>query len=210
MTLTIGSLHHDSFGPNAFSEACFIGQAAWQTRQRATLPTMPAGLFADYPDGHCEEVPELQVLQVSVPPNLLWAACGSANPRPLASCFLPWQHSGIVIVTFVKADDALVVALDLAGRTDMQVLQTAGAEGRVAAALCTAGELDVCPMLKVVGAQEALAEATMHGRLTARDLMAAIEDLRCVLRTDGVFGLLGLPPREVPLKSLTLNVCLPP
>lgn len=208
MTLTIGSLHHDSFGPNAFSEACFIGQAAWQTLERATLPTMPDGLFSDYPEGHCQEFPELQVLQVSVPPNLLWAACGSANPRPLAS-FLPWKDSGIVIVTLSKADEALVAALDLAGRTDLQALQTAGAEGRVAAALYTADELDVCPLLKVVGVHEALAEATTHRRLAARELVAAIEDLRWILRTDGVFGLLGLPPREIPLKSLTLNVGLP-
>jgi hypothetical protein len=208
MTIKIGRLHRESFGSNAFSADCFIGQAAWQTLEPTTLPTMPDGLFSDYPDGHCVEFPELQVLQVSVPPNLLWAACASANTRPLAS-FLPWKDSGIVVVTLAKADEALLVALDLAGRTDMQALQTAGAEGRVAAALCTAGELDICPMLKVVGVHEAVAEASTHRRLAARELVAAIEDLRWIFQTDGVFGLLGLPPREGLLKSLTLNVCLP-
>lgn len=206
MTIRIGSLHQDSLGPNAFSEACFIGQAAWQTLEPATFTAMP-GLLG-HPEGHSEERPELRVLQVSVPANLLWAACGSASARPLAS-FLPWRDSGIAIVTLAKADEALVVALDLAGRTDMQALQTAGAEGRVAAALCTADDLDVCPMLEVVGVNEALAEASTHRRLAARELVAAIEDLRWILRTDGVFGLLGLPPREKPLKSLTLNVGLP-
>lgn len=209
MTIKIGRLHRDSFGANAFSAACFIGQAAWQTLEPATLPTIPDGLVSDYPDGHSYERPELQVLQVSVPPNLLWAACGSANTRPVAS-FLPWQDSGIVTFTLAEAEEALVVVLDLAGRADIQALQTAGAEGRVAIALCAADEPEIRPLLKVVGVHEALAEASTQRRLAARELVKAIEDLRWILRTDAVFALLGLPPRQNLLRSISLNVCLPP
>jgi hypothetical protein len=209
MTIDIGQLHRESSGENDFSTDRFVGQAAWQILEPASFPSIPAGVFPEYPNGLCVERPELQVLQVSVPPDLLWAACAPSSAKLLAS-FLHWRDSGIVIITFTIAGEGLVVALDLAGRTDLQALQTASQEDRIAATLCFADEPEVSPMRKVVGVHEALAEASMHRRLVERELMAAIEDLRCILRTDGVFGLLGLPPREDLLKSVTLNVCLPP
>jgi len=203
---TIGQLFREAFGPNPFASATWIGQAAWQTLEPTTVPAYPEGLFADYADGFIEQLPELQVLQVSVPPDLLWAACNAASPRAVAS-FLPWRDSGIGVITLTKADEALVVVMDLAGRADAVALRDASAEDRVAAALCTEKELEICPLLKVVGVSEALAEAASHRRLAAREVVEAIEDLRWILRTDAVFPLLGLMPTR--LKSLTLNVCQP-
>lgn len=197
--MTTGQIWPDSLGQHPYAQASWIGQASWRTSD--------PGIVTSRPDGQLERFPRLEVLDLSVPPSLHWRAC-SENLRWAVARFVPWlPDSGIAIVTLAGGEDALIAVVDVAGRTDLQGLQQAGAEHRVAAAACNELDLEVCPLLPVVGVAEALAEATSKRRLSARELAEVIDNLRWVLRSPALFPMLGLSPRQ--LKSVTLNVCRP-
>jgi hypothetical protein len=193
--MQVGTLSGDSFGHHPFAQTSWIGPAQWCSVRKQ----------ADF-DERCQ-ARLMHVLALSVPSGLDWLAHLPERPRAVVS-FLPWHHSGIGVLTITTACErhAVAVALDLAGRIDLRYLVQAEADGCLGIAACSD---DVSPVFPLLGLTPAVCEAEGHPRLTAREFTSAIEDLRWALRTDALFPMLGIAPRESVLESLTVNVCQP-
>lgn len=193
--MKVGTLCGDALGRHPFARTSWIGPAEWCCVRNPV----------NVDEGDQERL--MEVLALSVPSGLDWLAHLPERPRAVVS-FLPWNHSGIGVLTITTVRDrhAVVVALDLAGRTDLRYLIQAEADGCLGVAACSK---DVSPVFPLLGLTHAVLEAEGHPRLTAREFTGAIEDLRWTLRTDAVFPMLGITPPESDLESLTFNVCQP-
>lgn len=136
------------------------------------------------------------------------------RPRTRVSiAFLPWSQSGFGLLVLcvgagggVEAADVVVAILDIAGRADLFGLQAAERRGRLSVGIASDADPSVTPLVPVAGFSEALNDARLLRRLTARELAACVEEVRSVLRGSAAHALLGSGP-GIKLDSLCVNIC---
>lgn len=102
----------------------------------------------------------------------------------------------------------VVSVLDLAGRSDLELLEIAAVDCRLYAMLVCQNRPGVAPLVPVTGFSELQSETEGLRRLAARELVGAVAQLRKVLRGPDPGAILMLPDAQR-LKSLTVTICQP-
>lgn len=189
--MTLGKLWADADGQHPNAELSWLGQSFW-----STLTTGASGVPAV--EGLIQPAPSAVLDLVGL---MRYPACFRAVPMQVADSAV-----GLLVL---HADDHVVVSvLDLAGRSDLELLEIAAVDCRLYALMVSQSRPGVAPLVPVRGFSELLGEIEGLRRLAAREVVDTVAKLRLQLRGPDAWSVLMLPDAER-LKSLTITVCQP-
>lgn len=177
-----------------YAEESWITQATW------------TGWQAD-PFGE-DDTQSIRGLVIPVPATLHGEIVWNRRTARAIFSLLPWRRdTGIAIAVVATPRDAAVTVLNVAGRADLERLETADRHRKVPVMIATDEEPEISPWIRPEGLADVLAEAARLKPLAESEFTEAIEELRSVLRTSAIFAMVGV---QVPmLRTLTLAVSPP-
>lgn len=150
--------------------------------------------------------PDWYSMMLAVPASMHERVLETRPRTRLTVALVPWSQSGFGLLVLCTDADALVAVLDIAGRADLAELQAAERRGRLAVGIASDADPAVTPLVPVAGFSEAISEARLLPRLTARELVASVEEVRSILRGPAAQALLGNVP-VTRYDTLTVNIC---
>jgi hypothetical protein len=190
----------DPDGRNEHAKETWCGQAHWQA-----VP-------AKWQLGPDRWIDHVEALVLSVPASVHGLIVWKGQPARALASLVKWRDSVVGLLVMSVGSEGpgdhhvVATAMNLAGRDDLGLLESADRAGTLCAMPATGAELEITPLVRVVGMADALTEASRLRRLTAAEFLDAIKDLRALLRTPAMYGMLGASQE---LSSLTFNVLQP-
>jgi hypothetical protein len=185
---------------NPHTKESWVGQAHWQA-----VP-------AKWQLGPDRWIDWVEALVLSVPASVHGLIVWKGQPARALTSLVSWRDSAVGLLVMSvgsegPGDHVVATAMNVAGRDDLGLLESADRDGTLCAMPATGAELEITPLVRVVGMADALTEASRLRRLTAAEFLDAIKDLRALLRTPAVYDILRVPSQE--FSSLTFNVLQP-
>lgn len=190
----ITKLWRDSAGRHPFAEESWITQATW------------TGWQADPFSG--DDTLSMRGLVIPVPASLHGEIVWNRRKARAIFSLVPWRRdSGFAIAVVATPQDVSVTVLDVAGRADLDRLESADRHRKVPVMIATAEEPEISPCIHPEGLAAVLAEAARLQPMTQDEFTEATGELMAVLRTSAVFPMVGV--RGPMLRTLTLAVSPP-
>lgn len=189
--MTLGKLWADADGQHPNAELSWLGQSFW-----STLTTSASGLPAV--EGLVQPAPSAVLDLVGL---MRYPAYFSAVPMQVGD-------SAVGLLVLHADGNVVVSVLDLAGRSDLELLEIAAVDCRLYALLVSQSRPGLTPLVPIRGFSELLAETEGLRRLAAREVVDAVAKLRRNLRGPDAASVLMLPEVQR-LKSLSITVCQP-
>jgi hypothetical protein len=147
-------------------------------------------------------------IMLAVPASMHRQVFENRPPLRATAVLVPWAAgSGIGLLVVAAAADAVLAVVDIAGRADLAELQVAARQGKLTAGISSDADPAVTPLLTVAGFADAVSDARSLRRLSARELVEAVVEVRSILRGPAAHALLGMPVTVTRLDTLTVNCC---
>lgn len=194
--MKLGMVIRDADGVHPYARTSWVGQTFHEQVQFSS------------PNDAWSSKTAMFTLNLPIPPELHEYVV-TAQPRLRAWVnSVPWEASQVGLLTVSVADrHAIVCLLPLAERQDLGPWGHAAAQGKLAAGLASNVYPSVTPMVRVLGFEEALEDASASPELSQADLAGAVQALRRLLRGRAARRFLGLPTQM--LETLVVSVWSP-
>lgn len=177
--------------PNPTCEEAWAGQSFWSTLISSA-----------------SELASVEALIQPVPLAVLDLVARMGYPTAFRAVPMQVGDRSAVGLLILHVEDHLVLSvLDVAGRSDLEALETAAADYRVYAQLVNEHQPRRAPIVPVRGLKELLSKLSGLRRLAAKELGDTVSQLREAIRGPDAWPVLMLP--DATPKSVTVTVCQP-